>query len=62
MKVGRTNSETPRAYIISVRLTETELEELEDYACRQGMTNAEVIKCGIKMQLNSELWKNLRRL
>lgn len=55
MRTGRPISEDPRAYKISARLTAAELEEFEAYARRQGLTNAEVIKRGIRMQIESEL-------
>lgn len=54
MRTGRPVSEDPRAYKISARLTASELEEFEAYARRQGMTNAEVIKRGIRIQIDSE--------
>lgn len=54
MKTGRPVSEDPRAYKISARLTAAELEEFETYARRQGLTNAEVIKRGIRMQIDAE--------
>lgn len=54
MRTGRPVSEDPRAYKISARLTAAELEEFEAYARRQGLTNAEVIKRGIKMQIDAE--------
>lgn len=54
MRTGRPVSEDPRAYKISARLTAAELEEFEAYAHRQGLTNAEVIKRGIKMQIDKE--------
>lgn len=54
MRTGRPVSEDPRAYKISARLTASELEEFEAYAKRQGLTNAEVIKRGIRIQLDSE--------
>lgn len=54
MRTGRPVSEDPRAYKISARLTAAELEEFEVYARRQGLTNAEVIKRGIRMQIDIE--------
>lgn len=54
MKTGRPVSEDPRAYKISARLIAAELEEFETYARRQGLTNAEVIKRGIRMQIDAE--------
>lgn len=54
MRTGRPVSEDPRAYKISARLTATELKEFEDYARAQGMTNAEVIKRGIRMQMEMD--------
>ena len=54
MRTGRPVSEDPRAYKISARLTAAELEEFETYARRQGLTNAEVIKRGIRMQIDAE--------
>ena len=54
MRTGRPVAEDPRAYKISARLTAKELEEFESYAKRHDLTNAEVIKRGIKMQLDQE--------
>lgn len=54
MRTGRPVSEDPRAYKISARLTAAELAEFEAYARSQGLTNAEVIKRGIKMQIDAE--------
>ena len=54
MRTGRPVAEDPRAYKISARLTAKELEEFEAYAKRHDLTNAEVIKRGIKMQLDQE--------
>lgn len=54
MRTGWPVSEDPRAYKISARLTAAELEEFEAYARRNGMTNAEVIKRGIKLQIEQE--------
>jgi len=51
MRTGRPVSEDPRAYKISARLTAAELEEFEAYARSQGLTNAEVIKRGIRLQI-----------
>lgn len=41
--------------MIRARLTVTELEEFEVYAKSQGMTNAEVIRRGIRMQIEAEI-------
>lgn len=54
MRTGRPFAEDPRAYKISARLTAKELEEFEAYARSHNLTNAEVIKRGIKMQLEQE--------
>lgn len=54
MKLGGPISEDPRAYKISARLAAAELEEFEEYARSQGMTNAEIIKRGIKMQIEMD--------
>lgn len=54
MRTGRPVSEDPRAYKISARLTAEELEEFEAYARKHGLTNAEVIKRGIKLQIEQE--------
>lgn len=54
MRTGRPVSEDPRAFKISARLTAAELAEFEAYARSQGLTNAEVIKRGIKMQIDAE--------
>ena len=54
MRTGRPVSEDPRAYKISARLTASELENFEAYARRQGLTNAEVIKRGIQLQIDAE--------
>jgi len=54
-KAGRPFSEDPKSHKISARLTAAELEEFEAFAKRNGMTNAEVIKRGIKMQIDSEI-------
>ncbi|MCQ2081788.1 MAG: CopG family transcriptional regulator [Lachnospiraceae bacterium] len=58
MRTGRPVAEDPRAYKISARLTAKELEEFEAYAKRHDLTNAEVIKRGIKMQLDQEKQKS----
>lgn len=54
MRTGIPVSEDPKVYKISTRLTAAELEEFEDYARGQGMTNAEVIKRGIRMQMEMD--------
>lgn len=54
MRTGRPVSEDPRAYKISARLTASELEEFEAYAKRHGLTKAEIIKRGIRIQLDSK--------
>lgn len=54
MRTGRPVSEDPRAYKISARLTASELENFEAYARRQGLTNVEVIKRGIQLQIDAE--------
>jgi len=54
MRTGRPAIEDPKAYKISARLTASELAEFEAYARRNNLTNAEVIKRGIKMQLDQE--------
>ena len=54
MRTGRPVAEDPRAYKISARLTAKELEEFEAYAKRHNLSNAEVIKRGIQMQLDQE--------
>lgn len=51
MRTGRPVAEDPRAYKISARLTASELEEFEAYARKHNLTNAQVIKNGIQMQL-----------
>lgn len=61
MKTGRPVSEDPRAYKISARLTAAELEEFETYARSQGMTNAEVIKRGIRMQMEAGTLDKLQK-
>lgn len=53
-RTGRPIAEDPRAYKISARLTAKELEKFEAYARRQGISNAEVIKRGIWLQIESE--------
>lgn len=52
MRTGRPVAEDPRAYKISARLTASELEEFEAYAKKHNLTNAQVIKNGIQMQLD----------
>lgn len=52
-RTGRPIAEDPKAYKISARLTADELKEFEAYARSQGMTNAEVIKRGIRMQIEA---------
>lgn len=54
MRTGRPVSENPRAYKISARLTASELEEFEAYARKHGLTNAEVVKRGIRMQIDQD--------
>lgn len=51
MRTGRPVAEDPRAYKISARLTASELEEFEAYAKKHNLTNAQVIKNGIKLQI-----------
>ena len=51
MRTGRPVAEDPRAYKISARLTASELEEFEAYAKKHNPTNAQVIKNGIKLQI-----------
>lgn len=51
MRTGRPVAEDPRAYKISARLTANELEEFEAYAKKHNLTNAQVIKNGIKLQI-----------
>ena len=51
MRTGRPVAEDPRAYKISARLTARELEECEAYAKKHNLTNAQVIKNGIKLQI-----------
>lgn len=51
MRTGRPFAKDPRAYKISARLTASELEEFEAYARKHNLTNAQVIKNGIQMQL-----------
>ncbi|MDD6070306.1 MAG: hypothetical protein PUC12_05735 [Clostridiales bacterium] len=58
MRTGRPVAEDPRAYKISARLTAKEFEEFEAYAKRHDLTNAEVIKRGIQMQLDQEKQKS----
>ena len=62
MRTRRPVSEAPRAYKISARLTATELEEFEAYARRQGLTNAEVIKRGIRMQMEAEVLNKAQKM
>ena len=62
MRIGRPVSEDPRAYKIGARLTAAELEEFEAYARRQGLTNAEVIKRGIRMQIDSGAMKQSQKV
>jgi len=54
MRTGRPKVDNPRAFKVNARLTAKELEEFEAYAKRHNLTNAEVIKRGIKMQLDQE--------
>jgi len=58
MRTGRPVVEDPKAYKISARLTASELKVFEDYARRNNLTNAEVIKRGIQMQLDQESEKD----
>ncbi len=58
MRTGRPVAEDPRAYKISARLTASELEEFEAYAKKHHLTNAQVIKNGIKMQLDLDRKQN----
>ena len=51
MRTGRPVAEDPRAYKISARLTASELEEFEAYAKKHNLTHAQVIKNGIKLQI-----------
>lgn len=51
MRTGRPVAEDPRAYKISARLTASELEEFTAYAKKHNLTNAQVIKNGIKLQI-----------
>lgn len=55
---GRPVTDDPRAYKISARLTASELEEFETYARKHNLTNAEVIKKGIQIQLDQDCEEN----
>lgn len=57
MRTGRPKVDNPRAFKVNARLTAEELAEFEAYAKKHNLTNAEVIKRGIRMLLDQEKQK-----
>ena len=52
--MGRPLSQDPRLHRVCVRLTNSELEEVEAYAERHGMNKGDVLRRGIQLQLEVE--------
>lgn len=51
-KMGRPLSDNPRKYVVSCKLTETELQFLDKYCETNNMSKSEVLKESIKPIIN----------
>lgn len=53
-KMGRPLSDNPRRYVVSCKLTEIELQRLDEYCELKNMSKSEVLKESIKYIINPE--------
>lgn len=51
-KMGRPLSDNPRKYVVSCKLTENELQRLDEYCEFNNMSKSEVLKESIKPIIN----------
>ena len=53
-KMGRPLSDNPRKYVVSCKLTEKELQRLDEYCELNNISKSEVLKESIKPIINPE--------
>ena len=53
-KMGRPKSDNPKKYLVGMKLTGKEAEQLRDYTARHDMTITQVLQKGIDMQYAME--------
>ena len=52
-KMGRPKYDTPKLHTLSVRVTDSELQELREYADSHGMTITQLLHTGVLLLLKT---------
>ncbi len=52
-KMGRPKSDTPKQHTLSVRVTDSELQRLQEYADSHGMTITQLLHTGVELLLRT---------
>lgn len=53
-KMGRPLSDNPRRYVVSCKLTEKEIQRLDEYCKLNNISKSEILKKSIKTIINPE--------
>lgn len=52
-RTGRPKSDDPKRNTLSIRVTDGELKELQDYAHNHGMTITQLVRIGVDLMLGT---------